>query len=696
MNRQKKRNSVLLLVLLLVLALSMPLPAFAGSPADRYEAIRTLAEQKAELLVQGYGTTSVQYALLYDGEILLSGSAGVYSRTEERPLSADTMYGIGSLSKMYPTAAILHLVDRGLVDLEEPVTAYLPEFTMADARYTEITVRMLLNHSSGLMGSSFRNAFLFDDTDGYARDNLLSMLSAQRLKADPGAFSVYCNDGFTLAELIVEEVSGLSFTDYLATEFFEPLGLAGTMTPESTFDRDRLARTYHPLVEPALPVDTVNVIGTGGVYSTAEEVVLFSEIFMDRPEGPAAGLLRSEVAGESFGKEYARGLWTPEHDNIIGFGLGWDSVDLFPFNRYGIPAAAKGGDTVHFHSNLILLPEQDMAMAVLSSGGVSLYNQTFATGILLEALKLEGYIETILPEQENIQPVPAAMPGSVREYAGYYGSTTMVQKIGIDAEGVLTRTVPAMPDVPPQRFVYTSGGVFAAEDGSGSLGFVTEADDIRYLMEFGYATLPGLGQIASMTYGGQKLGPVSLTEDVQAVWNQRDGRNYYVLNEKYTSQVYLLSMPKASIDLIEGLPGYVYPYAVIMDSHVARPQLMIPGMASRDLSDLSFYTEDGVEYLEAGASLLLSEDHLETLYTAGDAICTIQDDGYARWYRVDPEDAGKTILVDVPGRAAFAVYDGGEYVNFSLVSGSHRAVLTAESMVVFAGEVGSRFHIRYE
>ena len=65
------------------------------------------------------------------------------------------------------------------------MTAYLPDFTMADGRYTDITVRMLLNHSSGLPGSTIANGFLLNDPDTLAADTLLEELSSQTLKADP-------------------------------------------------------------------------------------------------------------------------------------------------------------------------------------------------------------------------------------------------------------------------------------------------------------------------------------------------------------------------------------------------------------------------------------------------------------------------------------------------------------------------------
>ncbi len=124
------------------------------------------------------------------------------------------MYGIGSVSKVLGAAAIMKLVDEGNVDLDAPVVRYIPEFKMKDERYKRITSRMPLNHSFGLRGTGSTGDSLFNDNDAYAQDNLLQTLSDQTLKADPCAYSVYNNSGFTLAEILVERVSCMSFTEF--------------------------------------------------------------------------------------------------------------------------------------------------------------------------------------------------------------------------------------------------------------------------------------------------------------------------------------------------------------------------------------------------------------------------------------------------------------------------------------------------
>ena len=224
-------------------ALTLSLVTLPAGAAEAAPALEETAQAAAQAALTAGGAQSIQYALWQDGEIILTGHAGNYSRTENRALTDDILYGVGSVSKTYTAAAVLKLVDEGKVELDAPVTAYLPDFTMADGRYTDITVRMLLNHSSGLPGSTIANGFLLNDPDTLAADTLLEELSSQTLKADPGAFSVYCNDGFTLAELVVEAVSGMDFDDYVRQAILEPAGLEDTWFPGEDFDQSLLAKT---------------------------------------------------------------------------------------------------------------------------------------------------------------------------------------------------------------------------------------------------------------------------------------------------------------------------------------------------------------------------------------------------------------------------------------------------------------------
>ncbi len=352
------------------MAVMMSFQGFAFGE-DIYSDVRNSAERLADVLVSEYGVSGVQYALISDGKIVLSGTSGVFNKDKSRDLDNQSLFGIGSISKMFTTTAVMILVDQGKINLDEPVTTYIPEFKMADPRYKDITVRMLLNHSSGIMGGSLINAYLYNYPSTLAHDNLLSQLAGQQLKADPGEFSVYCNDGFTLAEIIVERVSGMSFSEFIRKNITEPLGMNNTHTPMDDFERNRLTRTFVNGKE--TPVETTNVIGTGGIYSTAEDLCRFLQVYMDDSGYlPAADLLSQDAKEMTMQKEYKRGFGPYQEEGLFGFGLGWDSVDAYPYSQYGIQSLIKGGDTFLYHGSMIVLPEYNMAFAaLLSSGGSS-------------------------------------------------------------------------------------------------------------------------------------------------------------------------------------------------------------------------------------------------------------------------------------------------------------------------------------
>ena len=117
------------------------------------------------------------------------------------------------------------LVDRGLIELDAPLVRYLTDFRMADGEaYRDITVRMLLNHSSGLHGTYFLNVLTIVPFYGYAAQ-FRDALANERLKHAPGEMAVYCNDGFTLIELLVAAVTGQSVYRFRQKEILKPLGM---------------------------------------------------------------------------------------------------------------------------------------------------------------------------------------------------------------------------------------------------------------------------------------------------------------------------------------------------------------------------------------------------------------------------------------------------------------------------------------
>ena len=685
MRRTQTRLAACLLTL--ALALSLPAPALAaeGTAPDR----EASAQSAATAAMTYGGAVSLQYALWEDGEITLSGHVGAYSKTENRALTEDTLYGIGSVSKVYTAAAVMRLAEQGKLKLDAPVTRYLPAFKMADPRYKDITVRMLLNHSSGLMGSSFENAMLFDDADPAATDELLERLAAQRLKADPGAYSVYCNDGFTLAELVVEAVSGKEFMDFVRAELLKPAGVEDTFAPGEDFDAGRLAKTYLGTDTRALPQDCLNIVGAGGLYATAEDLAAFG--------GALTGtkLLRASSLEAMAAPEYARGLWPEDTLDALAFGLGWDNVEWYPFHQSGIQALVKGGDTLYYHAGLVVLPEYRMAAAVLSSGGVSTYNQMAANRLLLDALAARG-----VTVSETAEPLPeaetAVMPAELAQNAGYYAATAAQYRVDVSADGKLTMHYLNYPTtIPDQTFAYHSDGTFRDATGAACVAFVTEDNGQTYLYQKAMAQLPGLGGLPVSNYAAVKLPENPVDPQVQAAWEAINSRTYLPVEEKYTSQTYLAQAAAGDTETPETAPGYVGALRIV-DASNARYELQLPGTGGRDGQDITAYEEDGARWLSSGGRVFLAAEDAPALYTGGGwSYATIQPDGRARWFRVG-DAAGKTMAVQLPEDAGFYVYDQDfRPVASSVLWGDASAPLPEGGWVVFAGDAGARFHLSF-
>lgn len=477
----------------------------------------------------------------------------------------------------------MKLVDEGKVDLDTPLPTYIPEFKMADERYKNITPRMLLNHSSGLMGSSFKSAFLLGDNDTYAVDSLLTQLESQRLKADPGAYSVYCNDGFTLAQILVGRISNIDFTSFIHKNFSEPLGLNYTKTPLDEFAQVFMHEGVNLLSRASLTVMETN--------------------------------------------EAEKGVWVPEGDSALEFGLGWDNMNVYPFNEYGIKALVKGGDTQLFHGSLIVLPEHNMAAAVVSSGGASTYDQLLATSMLLDQLKEKGIIDEIKPVKTPVAPVVAAMPKELILDSGICGATIGTYEVQIKEEGQLILKSLMVP-VPDQTFIYTEEGYFVSPYGSIKVKIVEESNGHKYLWARGYSNLPGVGEMAISDYQLQKMEANETSEGVRTAWEAHQGKKYFILNEKYSAQTYLM-LPINTLELQAYLTGYVAGNKIVDENH-AISNIQIPGVGGRDAQDIELFVKGDVEYLKVGSYIGIREEGVKDLAYAKEAICTIQEDGYTR------------------------------------------------------------------
>ena len=644
---------------------------------------------------------------------VMLGSATVMAQDAPTiPQPEGELYGIGSVSKVFTAAAVMKLVEQGKLELDTPIVHYLPEFQMADSRYRQITPRMLLNHSAGLMGMTDNNAFLLGDNDTYNHDHFLVFLQEQTLKHNPGEMSIYSNDSFTLAEILVERVSGVSFTQFLEENLVNPLGLTNMKTPQSNFDRNKLAAIYSGSNQ--LRPEHLGVIGSGGLYASMEDLCRLATIFMDGADGSVL----SKQSAEEMAKNQQKNLVVaPDADTTILYGLGWDCVDTYPFNQLGIQALSKGGGTGAYHTNLTVLPQHNLAVAV-SSSGQDAYEQLIAQEIILEVLREEGLIEEVTLELPQLDTTPATVPEAIKDEAGLYdgGQGYLLQVEFTD--DTLQITPIGVRNERPQIYQYntdgqfvstggdyiTRGGLVSAQDGTRGVSCLSFAEG-KYLLTQSYESKPGLSQTANAMPIAEKIAPNPVPEQMKQAWMQRNGKEYLLISEKYTSFKYM-SEGLARLHTDERAPGYVgmgnyqgggkqIKSAKIVDDNLAVGFQSTPTMIGRDTNNIRLDTQNGIEILHINNYRYIDSNAAAKASALGEHL-VITDSTV--WFDVDQNAARQIWQVQTPEDGAWFVYDEKMNCVASSLEQSPRAFVTLpeKGRIAFAGEAGAEFLIHKE
>jgi CubicO group peptidase (beta-lactamase class C family) len=173
---------------------------------------------------------AVSAAVVHDQELLWSGAFGMAHPDRQVPATATTVYSICSISKLFTSVALMQLRDRGLVDLRDPVSKYLPWFQLRQqyAGSAPITVEGILTHSAGLPRESDQPYWSAPDFPFPTRDEVIAGLKNQETLYPAWKYFQYSNLGLTLAGEIVRAVSGMPYDQYVRENVIGPLGLKDT------------------------------------------------------------------------------------------------------------------------------------------------------------------------------------------------------------------------------------------------------------------------------------------------------------------------------------------------------------------------------------------------------------------------------------------------------------------------------------
>ncbi|ONI80332.1 penicillin-binding protein [Saccharothrix sp. ALI-22-I] len=313
-------------------------------------------------------------AVLVDGEIH-EFATGVLNRGTGVEATADSVFQLGSVAKIYTATLIMQLVEAGLLDLDAPVRDVLPDFTVADAEASRtITPRQLLSHTSGLSGDFHLDTGRGDDCIARYVEGCADLAQ----DCPPGTTVSYSGSGYVVLGRIAEVLTGMTWDQALKERVLAPLGLDHTMMLPEDLLRFRSAMGH--LGEPGQDPDPAPVwemmprgFGPGAIVcASAADVVRLAKAHLD---GGASVLTPAGVAAMQERQVDVPDKWTVSAD---GWGLGWTLYDWDGTPGFGHDGAATGQ-----YAYLRVVPGAGVAVALLTNGGGA---RPLATALLGELL----------------------------------------------------------------------------------------------------------------------------------------------------------------------------------------------------------------------------------------------------------------------------------------------------------------------
>ncbi|WP_426366847.1 serine hydrolase domain-containing protein [Streptomyces sp. E-08] len=447
-------------------------------PLDTAHWSARLAELAARHAVPGAGL-----GIWFQGQQTeaATGLANAGARIEA---TTDTLWQIGSVTKVWTATAAMGLVDEGALTLDGPLIDVMPELRLADEHLTRhVTLRHLLSHTSGIDGDFFPDAGRGDD----CLERYAELLADQPACHPLGATMSYCNAGYTLIGRVMERVTGVPWDALMRDRLFRPLGLTHTATLPDDVLRHRAA-TGHYGDPPQVVAEWAMARSsgpTGLICSTPADVLAFVRLHLD---GGSAGSGTRLLSPDS-----VRAMQTPQVElpgpYPVGraWGLGWALDEWDGLAMYG-----HDGSTIGQSAYLRVLPEADLAICLFANGGNTgaLYTELFRE--IAQELAGVSMPAPLLPAEDQLGTDPADVTGV------YERSSTRIEVVEQDG-GLLLRDrftgiLAALAEQPETelRLRPMAPGIFVARRPEGGswmpVAFFTLPDGSRFVHHAGRAT----------------------------------------------------------------------------------------------------------------------------------------------------------------------------------------------------------------
>jgi CubicO group peptidase (beta-lactamase class C family) len=400
-----RKICVLLAVLLTVVLEGMAATAAQDPPSQAVDAIF------ADLTKPG--SPGCALGIYRDGKIIYAKGYGLANVKENVPITAQTVFDVGSVSKQFTAASILLLEKQGRLRLDDDVRKYIPELPDYSQGRQKITILQLLNHTSGLRDyvSLFLLAGIHYDNVTTDDDALGIIVRQKGLNFSPGSDWKYTGSGYLLLSLIVKRLSGKTLKDFAAENIFQPLGMVHTQfRNDHTSLIPNRALAYEPGEGGAykLSVSYAEQNGDGMVHTSVEDLLRWEE---------------NSYSGQIGGKNLLAEMQAPGRLNDarpLKYGK-----DLFLRNYRGVPVIWHGGESAGYLSYLIRFPEQHLSVACLCNGLPSPFQRSHRVASLyLGSVMKPGEVDFATAGPET-KPLPASPPSNYGRGRAIIGTRRM-------------------------------------------------------------------------------------------------------------------------------------------------------------------------------------------------------------------------------------------------------------------------------
>jgi CubicO group peptidase (beta-lactamase class C family) len=301
-----------------------------------------LRAQKETHRIPGLAVTVVR-----GGQQIKTVALGMANLESQTPVTSDSRFEIGSITKQFTAAGILLLVQDGKLGLDDMIQERLQE---TPAAWSKVTVRHLLTHTSGIR--TYTGLSGFELTKHLNQRQFIEAIGSQPMDFQPGEAWKYCNTGYNLLGYIIESVSGTNYFEFLRQRIFLPLGMTNTTERRpSQIITNRVAgyeTTNHILIN--RDYDLTDVFSAGDLVSTVGDLARWS-VALD--------------GGRMLNSTSKQAMWTPTRLNSgkeTTYGFGWNirKVD----GRLNI---GHNGSTSGFSASIQRFPDEDLAVIVLTN-----------------------------------------------------------------------------------------------------------------------------------------------------------------------------------------------------------------------------------------------------------------------------------------------------------------------------------------